>query len=188
MKKLLFILFCIGLLFSSCDGRKSNRQSLSDSIDTFKKTNTFKEDLYIPEDYIEHTTDTILSNDYTVKIRTYADMNSNNLRSVKKDHITYNYYHRNIKSQIQIKKHSTTIFNTILDKAFILSNTKTTKDILESSTLQGAWVNQKLSLNNDKVVIDISYIEPKTKEQLIYQLSVNTDGMLINPIKENYYL
>lgn len=187
MRKLLLFLCIVAIVFTSCDGRKTTNQSLTESIEAFKKNNTIEQVSYIPKYYAEHVTDTVLSNTYAVTIKTYTDMDSNILKSIKKDSINYNSYYRNIVSQINIKQKDDIVFRQTIDKAFIASYTVDT-DRLDKSILQGVWVNQALSIQNNAVVIDLSYREPKTNHHLMYQLSVNTKGIVVNRLKENYYL
>jgi hypothetical protein len=187
MRKLLLLLCVITIAFTSCDGRKTNNQSLTESIEVFKMNNTIVKVSYIPEHYIERKTDTVLSNAYAISIKTYTDMDSNIIKSIKTDTIHYNSYYRNVISQINIKQKNDIVFHQIIDKAFISSHTDNA-DLLDKSILQGVWLNQALSLQNDAVVIDLRYCEPKKDRCLMYQLYINKNSVTVNRLKENYYL
>jgi hypothetical protein len=45
----------------------------------------------------------------------------------------------------------------------------------DNATLEHVWVNQELS-NKDRVNLDVSFVNPKTKSFKIYQLSIERNG------------
>ncbi|MCC1485607.1 hypothetical protein [Winogradskyella immobilis] len=187
MRILYLLLFIVSVAVTSCDGRKTNQQSLTESIESFKKKNTFEEHLYIPQNYLKRETDTILSNHYSVNIKTFTDMESDILKSIKKGNINYSYHHRNIISQIHVKQNNSTVIHQSINKSFIAKYTND-QAVIDNSILQGAWLNQNLSLE-DTIVIDLAYKEIDTKKDFLYQLSINKNGNIrVNRLNQNYYL
>ena len=50
------------IAFTSCEGRKTKNQALSEDIEEFKKTVTVEVPVYEPESYMEREIDTLLHN------------------------------------------------------------------------------------------------------------------------------
>jgi hypothetical protein len=112
---ILILVICL----SSCDGRdrvfKTNTEVLIENklLDSFSEKIT-----YIPETYTEFVTDTILSNGFHVKMKTFTTMNKHVLNEFKQDSIIHKEYHREFVSEVIITKHSKEIFNQRIDKQF----------------------------------------------------------------------
>ncbi len=98
----LLLIFVIGLM--SCEGRKTQKQALSEGIEVFKKEASLEVDLYQPETYAEREVDTLLSNGYRIKIKTSTDMENNVLFTKIKDTVNYQTYYRNYKFKISVEK------------------------------------------------------------------------------------
>ena len=61
----LLLIFTIGLM--SCEGRKTQRQALSESIEVFKKETSLEVVLYQPETYIEREVEWGIKKKYNLK-------------------------------------------------------------------------------------------------------------------------
>ena len=116
MKHLLGLLLLLAIGFTSCEGRKTQHQALSDSIEDFKKKVNFETNVYIPETYFEHEVDTLMGNGFRVKIKTYTDMTNSVRFSKIKDTINYQTYYRNFKFEVSVTKDEKLIYNESFDK------------------------------------------------------------------------
>ena len=62
MKNLFALLLILIIGLTSCEGRKTQNQALAESINEFKKNTSLEVKNYIPEQYLERSIDTTLSN------------------------------------------------------------------------------------------------------------------------------
>lgn len=184
MKQLILFLFIIGIGFSSCEGRKTQNQALSESIEEFKKTVNFETNIYIPETYIEQEVDTIMSNGFRVKIKTYSDL-SNAVRFSKiKDTINYQTHYRNFKFDISVSKGDKEIYNQSFDKQKVnkvfnySANLVSGSDLYNFNTLA---VLNSINVNDDPsytnmVLIDIRYVIPESDKYATHRLFIDNKG------------
>ncbi|WP_299111560.1 hypothetical protein [uncultured Winogradskyella sp.] len=184
MKQLVLLLLIIGIGLSSCEGRKTQNQALSESIEEFKKTVNFETNIYIPETYIEQEVDTLMSNGFRVKIKTYSDL-SNAVRFSKiKDTINYQMHYRNFKFDISISKDDKEIYNENFDKQKINKVFKYNANLVSGSDLYNfntLAVLKSINVNDDPsyknmVLIDIMYAIPESDKYAIHRLYIDNNG------------
>ena len=116
MRNIIGIILILVIGLTSCEGRKSQSQALSESIDEFKKSASLEVDVYVPETYLEQRVDTTLSNGYKIVIKTYSDEENNVLFSKIKDTVNYQTYYRNYKFDISITKNEQLVYSESFDK------------------------------------------------------------------------
>ncbi|WP_179335124.1 hypothetical protein [Winogradskyella costae] len=186
MKHLLGLLIIIIIGFTSCEGRKTQSQALYESIAEFKKTVTFETNIYIPENYLEHQVDTLMSNGFRVKIKTYSDMTKDVLFSNIKDTINYQTHYRNFKFDIRVEKEGQLIFEESFDKQKANKLFGYRDDFASDSPfynfdklaiLHSIQVDDEPSLKN-KVLIDVMYAIPETNRTALHTLFVNDNGTI----------
>lgn len=184
MKHFLGLLIIILISFTSCQDRKTQSQALSESIEEFKKTVNFETNVYIPASYLEREVDTLMSNGFRVKIKTYTDM-SNAVRFSKiKDTINYQTYYRNFKFDISITKDDKLIYNESFDKKMVNkvfnynSNLVSGSDLYNFDTLA---VLKSINVNDDPsytnmVLIDLTYVIPESERYSSHRLFIDDKG------------
>ncbi|MFG6687850.1 hypothetical protein ACGK9U_14800 [Mariniflexile sp. HNIBRBA6329] len=176
MNKLICILLIVSA-FISCNGGKTKSDSLKESVEKFKDTlGTLEIEEYIPKEYAEVTTDTLLSNGFSISIKTYTDMN----RSVKFQYkvdatLTQIDNFRDWISEVKIKKDDVLIFNKKLDANFFLEQDKTIKDSLHKAINNKVWVNEDL-LEKNYVYLVGGFIFPKSENVLYYDIKIDDKG------------
>ncbi|WP_296386123.1 hypothetical protein [Winogradskyella sp.] len=184
MRNLFGFLLILVIGFTSCEGRKTQNQALSESIEEFKKKVSFEVDVYHPETYAESEVDTLLSNGYRVKIKTYADMENSVLFSKIKDTINYQTYYRNFKFEINVTKDNKLIYSesfdkTKVNKAFNYNSKLVSGSDLynfdELAVLKSIQVNEDPSYTN-VVLIDIMHAIPESDRYALYKLFINENG------------
>ncbi|WP_179018960.1 hypothetical protein [Winogradskyella forsetii] len=184
MRHLLGLLFLLTIAFTSCEGRKTQRQALSESIEEFKKTVHFETNVYIPETYLEQDVDTLMSNGFRVKIKTYADM-SNAVRFSKiKDTINYQTYYRNFKFDISVTKDDKVIYNESFNKKKVNKAFNYNGNLVSGSDLHHfdrLAVLKSIQVNDDPsytnmVLIDIMYAIPETDRYAIHRMFIDNRG------------
>lgn len=184
MKHLFGLLLLLTIGFTSCEGRKTQNQALSESIQEFKKIVNFETNVFIPESYIEREVDTLMSNGYRVKIKTYTDMTNSVRFSKIKDTINYQTHYRNFKFEVSITKDKKLIYSENFDKqkvnkAFIYkSNLVSGSDLSDFDTLA---VLKSIEVNDDPsytnmVVIDVLYIIPESDRFASHRLFIDAKG------------
>lgn len=184
MRNIIGVLLILVIGLTSCEGRKSQSQALSESIDEFKKSASLEVDVYVPETYLEHRVDTTLSNGYKVIIKTYSDEENNVLFSKIKDTINYQTFYRNYKFDISITKNGQLIYNESFDKPrvnkdfnynFNKYSCSNLRDFDKLSVLKSIQVNDDLSLKN-VVGIDIIYAIPESDKYGYHTLFIDEKG------------
>ncbi|MEZ4802706.1 MAG: hypothetical protein R2797_08020 [Gelidibacter sp.] len=175
MKNLFFIIAIISVVFVSCDGRKSKRVSLKESIEEFKERQSADEIInYYPNEYVEVVTDTIISNKVKVHIKNFSLQNKGIDMSVNTHETSKNLkQHRVFESEIVISTPFKILFNAHMtaEQFKDISSDK----FWDNATLQHVWVNQELSTSQD-IKLDISFINPKNNTYKLYRMSIDENG------------
>ncbi|RCW92579.1 hypothetical protein [Winogradskyella arenosi] len=180
----IFILIIFGTI--SCQGPKSKRQALSESITEFKNNVTLEKQVFIPKAYIEREVDTLLHNGYRVKIKTYADMSQSVLISKIKDTVNYQTHYRNFNFDIRVEKEGQLIYEEHFNKAKANALLGYRDNYAADSpfynfhslgVLQSIQVDDEPALK-DEVLIDVVYSIPETDRFAQHTLFINEDGNL----------
>ena len=184
MKNLLGLFLIIAVISTSCDGRKSQSEALTESIKEFSEKVTLQKDVYKPNDYIERQTDTLLSNGFRVKIKAYTDLNNSVVFTHIKDTINYNTYYRNFKIDISVSKNNKVIFNESIDKqkAIKFFNYKSTLlpdaefyNFDKLAVLKSVEVNAD-PVNTNVVAIEFLYAIPESERFASHTLIIDETG------------
>ncbi|WP_375239229.1 hypothetical protein [Aurantibacter sp.] len=140
MKKLIsFISLAIIFgFFLSCDGRDRVHKSPETVLKENKLLDSFSENItYIPEQYSEVITDTILSKGYRINIKSYTDMNSYiefNLKSSLPKTINSKTRYYNFISELNIYNPENEIeFSQKIDKNYLVKNNLLNLDKVNSN-------------------------------------------------------
>ncbi|WP_308992816.1 hypothetical protein QLS71_015860 [Mariniflexile litorale] len=184
MNKLIYFLLIV-FVFLSCTGGKTKKDSLKTSVEKFKDSIGVLEIVkYFPETYSETITDTVLSNGFKVKIKTYANMNSSVINTFEADTIVYKHFYRDYISEITVFKNDNKILSESIDKPFFLKHNNELKEYFEIAILSGVWINDNEELTKDKTSIYIMYTQPETDNYYLSEMIINSDGtFLINEIE-----
>ncbi|MFP4846899.1 hypothetical protein [Winogradskyella sp. PE311] len=181
--RLIVLLFILIIGFTSCEGRKTQRQALNEDIAEFKKNITIQKDVYQPETYTEHEVDTLLSNGYRIRIKTYSDMENTVLITKIIDTINYQNHYRQYKFDILIEKEGHSIFNESFDKSKINTllgnNSKGIKNSLNKNFEKLAILKSiqlKDYISEDYVLIDLGYAIPEKDIIDWYTLKIDKYG------------
>ncbi len=184
MRTIFGLLLILIIGFTSCDGRITQNQALSESIEEFKKSASLEVNVYVPEAYLELEVDTLLSNGYSVKIKTYSDMSNSVLFTKIKDTINYQTHYRNFKFNISVSKDDKLIYKESFDKekankAFNYKASLVPGSNLYNfdklSVLKSIQVNDDPSYTN-MVLIDIIFAIPETDRYASHTLFINENG------------
>ncbi|MDO7173602.1 hypothetical protein [Mariniflexile sp. AS56] len=179
MNKLLAILL-ISLAVLNCNGGKTKKDTLKTSVEKFKDSIGALEIVKnFPETYSETLTDTILSNGFKVKIKTYANMESSVLNRFKVDTITHKHFYRDFISEITVYKNDEKILSESINKTFSLKYNNELKDYFEIATLAGVWINDNEALTADQASIYIMYTQPETDNYYLSEMIINSDGTFV---------
>lgn len=186
MKLLSFLLIIVTITtFSACDGRDRMHMSAQEVLQENQLLDSFSENItYIPETYSEVVTDTLLSNGFRIKIKTYTDMQNGIIDSVMvKDAITTKTIKREFLSEVTVFKDNKEIFVKTINKTLFSDIDDYHEAILKDMTLANVWVNQFPIADQDVAQIEIDYYRnPNTYKQnpettnMKYGLIVYADG------------
>lgn len=170
--------------FISCDGRQTKTQALIESIEEFKRSAKLEVNVYLPDTYMEQEFDTIMSNGFRVKIRSYSDMDNSVLFSKIKDTINYQTHYRNFKFEINITKNNKLIYNESFDKKKVNKVFKYSSGLLSGSdlynfdelaVLKSIEVNEDASYAN-MILIDILFAIPESDRYASHTLFIDGSG------------
>ena len=176
---LTFLTLCL----ASCDGKERARTSPEENItNSHLAASFFVQEQYIPEDFTEHTTDSILSNGYQVSIKVTTNENIT-LREVKKDTLIYKNYYRDFDALIIVKKNDRIVFNQVINKRFIQNYHPDFSIAFKDEIINGVWLEEFLSTVKNNVEIALSFCEPNSDNCLFYSLIINENGYNIKSIE-----
>jgi hypothetical protein len=179
MNKLIYILVII-LACVSCNGGKTKTDALKTSVEKFKDSiGTLEIEKYIPETYSETITDTILSNGFKVKIKTFTDMNQNVVNEFKQDSITFKQLYREFNAQIRIHKDNKEVINFLVNKNFIVQNDPSynlNKELYDEIIIQNVWLSEYNSTLKDKVILVVDLCKPETDNCLTFEIDIDKNG------------
>ena len=177
MRYLILIIVLISFVLISCDGRNKIYKSNQEILKEYGLYEAFSEHInYIPESYLETTTDTILSNGYEIKIKSYTDMNNSLLNAYTKENIQHKNYYRNINTRITIIKNNQEILSGLINKNTMIASDKSLEKLIVNKIIQGVWVNEYASLVKNNVIINVLLFDPETNEKFNYSLEFNAQG------------
>ncbi|WP_157957220.1 hypothetical protein [Winogradskyella tangerina] len=184
ISRILSFVFIVIIAFTSCEGRKTKAQALSEDIEEFRNSVTVEILVYEPESYVEREVDTLLHSGYRVKIKTFSDMENTVRVTQIKDTINYQTYYRNFKFLISVEKNGKTIYNDQFDKKrvnklFRFENPETSdlKDFDELGVLKSIEFNENYS-TSESIEIDIMYAIPNTNKVTLHTMIINDEGLM----------
>ncbi|MEN3323995.1 hypothetical protein VP395_09670 [Mariniflexile soesokkakense] len=179
MNKLICVLLII-FAFISCNGGKTKNDTLKESVEKFKDTlGTLEIEEYIPKEYTEINSDTILSNGFNVKIKTFTDMNHSVVNEFKQDSIIFKHHYREFNAQIRIYKEDKKVINFLVNKNFIIQNDPSynlNKEFYDKIIIQNIWLSEYNSTLNDKIVLIVELCIPETDNCLAFKIDVDKSG------------
>ncbi|WP_055437399.1 DUF4738 domain-containing protein [Lacinutrix algicola] len=176
MKNLLFVLLIICFAISSCDGRDKIENSNTQFLKNYKLVDSISEDVkYFPENYNEFKIDTILSNGFRVKIKSFTDMESSYLNEFKTDNTIHKHYYRDNKATILVSNNGV-IFEKLIDKKLFYNFDSTLNQFFKEAILNGVWINKEKSTLNSNITININFCKPETDWCAFFDLIIEKDG------------
>lgn len=188
MRALLILIFVISLATIGCDGRDKIYKTKNQILKEHKLYKTFSKRItYIPEQYLEIKTDTIMSNEFNVKIKSYTDMTKNTLKDYTKSNIHYKNYYRDINTVVSISKNNRDITSTLVTKQLFIDYDESFNTLLKNKVIQGVWLNQYATIINNKVILNVQLYEPETNNRTNFVLGFDDDGnIFINEDLKQY--
>ena len=149
MQRFLFLILVTSIVLTACDGRKSNKKALSESVEDFNKNNTTSILNYIPESYFERQVDTTLSNGFVVNIITKSNLKDTVVIKQEKNNLKHISNYRTFDVTINITKDNTTIYRKNFKRENIL------KELANSDTFKSKHLPKdfyKLAILKSKAV------------------------------------
>jgi hypothetical protein len=185
MRIIIGILLILILGFTGCEGRKTKSQALKAAVASFNKKVTIEIPVYKPATYAESSVDTVFSNGYRVKIKTYTDMENSVLFTKIKDTINYQTYYRNFKFNVFVQKKGRLIYNQHFDKhkihEILQSNSTSMLEFEDFNDDLAILKSIELNRNNpnaDHIEVDIIYSIPNTNKDALYTMIIFDNGTM----------
>ncbi|MDW5288382.1 hypothetical protein [Formosa sp. PL04] len=182
-KKLKSSILCVIVLIiittlSSCDGRDKSRINPKQILADKGMLTSFSERInYLPENYSETITDTILKTGYNVHIKTYMDMNSNVLKAEIKDSLNIKTFYRNAIADVSVEVNNKNIFNHTISKIFITNNIQGISEALQPYIFKSIWIDDDHVTSEDSVLFNILYSKPENaSDNKSFLLTISKEG------------
>ena len=164
----------IVLFATSCEGRKTSSNALKESVKMFKAEYALESVSYYPEDYHEIKKDTLLSNGFRIKLKTYSNMQKSIVKTTVTDNIDHITNYREFENYVVFEYGNTVVFEQHIDKAFI---NKHISEVLDDDFLLiGAWINEEASMFSGRANIDLQYCEINSDKCKSYNLRISKHG------------
>lgn len=178
MKKLLFLLVLTSISFIGCDGKERVHLSNTEVLKQHKILDSFSEKIeYIPEQYSEINTDTILSNGFRVKLKAFVDMENSIMKIKNINSLHYKTFYRNRIINLYVEKNDKQIFSKIINNNFFIENIEKNTNInLKNFVLSEGYTTYDDTYVSDKITFTIFFKNFLTDESKSYQLEVNNSG------------
>ena len=161
-------------MFSSCDGRDRKHKTNNEVLKENKLLDSFSEIVkYIPENYTEIENDTILSNGFRVKIKTYTEMQDNVFNEFTIDTINYKFYYRNYTGKLDVYYNNTSILKETINKSYL--NKKDEESFWDDAIMAGISLNEHNSTKIE-VYITVLYCIPESEICKEFKITVDKDG------------
>ncbi|MEO8933700.1 MAG: hypothetical protein ABI295_05285 [Xanthomarina sp.] len=174
MGKLILLLVFIGITSVSCDGRDRTYKTNYETLKQGKLLNSFSEKIsYIPETYTEIISDTILSNGFRIKMKTYSNMEQSVLNEFKQDALKHKVYYREFVSEVIITKNSIEIFNKTIDKLFL---DRLKNDLQLNNAIVKLRLDQSYSIASNTIVLSVMIEKIDDKKITFCDLIIDSEG------------
>ena len=174
MNKLIVLLLLMIITLLSCDGRDRKHKTNEEVLKENKLLDSFSERIkYIPETYSEVETDTILSNGFRVKIKTYTEMQDNVFNEFVIDTIKYKFYYRNYTGKLDVFYNKRSILKETINKSYLNKNND--KDFWDDAIMAGIELDEHNSTKKE-VIISVLYCIPESEICKEFNITVNKEG------------
>ncbi len=158
---------------TSCDGKHRAVETHEDKLKNSNLSESFFENIeYIPKDYTEVKTDTLLSNGFSINLKFYSDMATNVVQMIKADTINYKRYYRNFNAELVVKKDKVQIFSKIITNSFVVHELSINKDTLNNFVFSDFWIDELKSIRQNKALINLRFCNPETENCKTYLLTI----------------
>ncbi|MBU3823093.1 hypothetical protein KO566_13600 [Flavobacteriaceae bacterium XHP0103] len=176
MKKLCFLILLL-IAFVSCDGKYKAKRSHIEALKENNLYESFSEELkFIPKQYLQIKTDTILDNGINIKIDYHSIENSFIIKATEKDKDTVVQIHyKNFEALIQLSVNGQEISKRLIDKAFFYTDAN--KSFLDNAIMQYVWIDYN-SVTKNSVQLNTTFILPETEKFKDFVITVYDDGSM----------
>lgn len=175
MNKLGFLFLILVAVFASCDGRdrvyKSNKAILIEDnlFDSFSERVKFT-----PKVYTEIKTDTLLANQFNIKIK-YFSLDKDQILQTEnsKDELKTNHYYKNFEAILKVSKASKPISLLTINKH--LFSDYETRGFWDNAIMQFVWVDYEKTTETS-INLNVSFCTPKANTCKDYTIVIYENG------------
>jgi len=178
----LYFLFGVGILSLclTCDGRdrvfKTPEAVLIENnlLDAFSERIT-----YLPKDYSEFESDTILNNGLEIKIKIFTDMTRSVLQESTLDMVTHKTYYRERIAEVSVSNSEQVLFSESIDKSFFNKHLFSQNNVLKDTVLKDFSIEPYYASSN-RLTINFDYYYPNENDQFFRRkITTFSDGSFI---------
>ncbi|WGD34651.1 hypothetical protein [Olleya sp. YS] len=170
MNKFIVLILAVFIALVSCDGRDRIHKTPQEVLIENKLLDSFSENIkYFPKEYVESTTDTVLSNGFRVKIKTYTDMENAVLQSFTVDTIKNRHYFREVISEVVVFKENKQVFKQNIDDTFL--------SVIDTDyIINEMYLDEEKSLETNNLHLIASLCIPRTVNCPVYSIIIDKYG------------
>lgn len=187
MLKLIFSFFVATLILCSCNGRNT----------TFKKYKTVlnQHDLLFspnqqlkctPQEYVEIVTDTVLSNNFKVKLKYFSLEEDSIIKRYKLGNTQIKHDYNNFEAILTVTKENNIIVDGLINKA--LFSKFETPSFWKSAVMQFIWIDYSKTTANT-INLNLSFCQTEENNCKDYTLIIHDNGDIyiepLNLLKSN---
>ncbi len=182
INRMLFLILIVAAVTTCCDGRDRVYQTNTEILKDNNLYESFSHKIaYIPQSYTEINTDTVLNNNFRIKIKYYTlPQDSVLIKKTIPPKTNMWYYYHNFEARLVISKQGTPILDVFINKA--LFKNFETDWFWKEAIMQFLWIDYE-SITKHSVNINVSFCIPESTRCKDYVLTVDDLGALkINEI------
>ncbi|GAA4808830.1 hypothetical protein [Litoribaculum gwangyangense] len=174
--KLILLLLAISIF--GCHNNKTKQDTLNESISKFVNSLKPVEIVeFIPKEYTQVISDTILSNGFRVKIKSYTNMEKSVHKTIINDnYINQNNNYRDWISEVKIEKDGKLIWSETINDDFFLKNEIQKELFLSKAININVRVDEENSIKKDSITLIAGYFDPFENHAVLFNLEIDVMG------------
>lgn len=170
------LLLLVIMTLVACDGRHRKYKTNVEVLREHNMLDAFLEKAkFIPEQYTEITTDTILSNGINIKIQYHSVADKYILGVSQPSHDTTKIYYQNFEAQLKVSKDNTIILNKTIDKSYFFKQEDAS--FWNAAVMQFVWIDYSATTKNS-VQLNTAFCIPDTDICKDFTLTIHENGTI----------
>jgi hypothetical protein len=177
MKKLIFLIFIISIVFAHFDGQERKYSNNRDVLQSSNLLESFSKKVkYTPHEPVEIVTDTILSTGFEVKLK-YLSLENNFISNITTDEdlSAKETHYKDFEAQLKVLIHGELITESLINKGLFQSYANA--EFWKQAIMQHVWIDYQNS-TNQYVQLNTSFRVLETETYKDFSILINSLGSI----------